>query len=506
MIQLGKQNHTFFLVFALIVLIISACSPNNSTPTQEPVIANSNAPILEDEEETTLAIEEDVVWIANGMDDNLTAIALNTGEVLTTLPVGINPHILDASADGRILYVINAGEHDRDPNAHADGNDDHHGNEANTGEHINTSVEANSLWAIDTKTGTTIAQVPVGMGPTHPIPSQDGRWVYVTNTDAHSVSVIDTNTWQVIATISDLAEPHDGAVTPDGQFLYVATSDDNTLTVIDTTTQQVVETFPVGQKPRGVIVGGQDGEIAYVTNKGDDTLTIIDVAGSQIVGTYPVGDGPHALRMHPNGQYIYITLSKEDAVVMVDAQTGEVVNKIAVGKLPEQIDLSSNGQWLFASNNGDNTLSIIDLETNEVIHTIKVGQGAYGVQAILTSETAPVTTIPNYPKNEGGFADITVSQLSDLMSANHEVTLINVHIPYAGDIPNTDLSIPFNEIASYTNQLPNKEAPLVIYCRSGNMSTQAAQALVNLGYTNVMEVDGGMRDWESNGYKLIYQP
>ena len=103
----------------------------------------------------------------------------------------------------------------------------------------------------------------------------------------------------------------------------------------------------------------------------------------------------------------------------------------------------------------------------------------------------------------GSYTNISTAELQDMLSGSGDFTLVNVHIPFEGDIPGTDLSIPYNEIEAYLDQLPaDRDAKIVLYCRSGRMSAIAAETLVNLGYTNVLNLEGGMIAWEQAGLPL----
>jgi rhodanese-related sulfurtransferase len=49
-------------------------------------------------------------------------------------------------------------------------------------------------------------------------------------------------------------------------------------------------------------------------------------------------------------------------------------------------------------------------------------------------------------------------------------------------------------------KVPDKSAPLVLYCGGGFRSALAADNLQKMGYTNVISMDGGMRDWREKKY------
>jgi rhodanese-related sulfurtransferase len=116
--------------------------------------------------------------------------------------------------------------------------------------------------------------------------------------------------------------------------------------------------------------------------------------------------------------------------------------------------------------------------------------------------------IPNevWPIDEKGYEDISMVQFVHMMD-HKDFILINVHIPYEGEIPETDLLIPFNAIDQYENELPDdKDAKIVVYCMTGRMGDIAAEKLVSMGYTGVIHFQGGMKAWKKAGKPLRFRP
>jgi rhodanese-related sulfurtransferase len=98
--------------------------------------------------------------------------------------------------------------------------------------------------------------------------------------------------------------------------------------------------------------------------------------------------------------------------------------------------------------------------------------------------------------------DLTVAQFQALIEED-DFPLVNVHIPFEGNIPGTDLNIPFDDIPAHLDQLPvDKDARIVLYCKTNGMSLIAIEELSALGYTNLFNIDGGFTAWQEAGLPL----
>ncbi|MGN0718363.1 MAG: rhodanese-like domain-containing protein [Anaerovoracaceae bacterium] len=102
------------------------------------------------------------------------------------------------------------------------------------------------------------------------------------------------------------------------------------------------------------------------------------------------------------------------------------------------------------------------------------------------------------PAKEDGYMKITMEQAQNLMKTEENYIILDVrredeyaagHIPGAALLPNETITA---ETASEV--LPDQDQMILVYCRSGNRSKQAAAKLADLGYSDIREF-GGILDW-----------
>ena len=95
------------------------------------------------------------------------------------------------------------------------------------------------------------------------------------------------------------------------------------------------------------------------------------------------------------------------------------------------------------------------------------------------------------------YMNITAEEAKQIMDTEEGCIILDVREQEeydAGHIPGAIL-IPYTQMGEKANDmLPDKDQLILVYCRSGRRSKIAAEALVELGYTNIKEF-GGIIDW-----------
>ncbi|RRR69128.1 MAG: rhodanese-like domain-containing protein [Candidatus Viridilinea halotolerans] len=112
-----------------------------------------------------------------------------------------------------------------------------------------------------------------------------------------------------------------------------------------------------------------------------------------------------------------------------------------------------------------------------------------------TPARAPLSAQPS-------FNNMTVQELKTTLDNGEPMLVLDVRTPaeYANDghIAGS-LLIPVDELPSRLAEVPSDQ-PIACFCRSGNRSETACGMLAQAGYSNLHNVEGGIRAWRAAGY------
>lgn len=104
------------------------------------------------------------------------------------------------------------------------------------------------------------------------------------------------------------------------------------------------------------------------------------------------------------------------------------------------------------------------------------------------------------------FQNISVQEFDSVRAASNPF-VVDVHTPEQNHIPGTDAFIDFTQVKNRLAEFPqDKNAEILVYCRSGSMSLAASQDLVDAGYTNVKNLSGGINAWRSAHQGISLSP
>ncbi len=152
---------------------------------------------------------------------SLTAIDLDSGKELWTVPTGSQPAGIVTRPSGTLLVGV---------------------------------MGADYIAEFDPHDGGLIRRIKTGAGAHNFLASPDGKTLYVSNRVAGTISVLDAETLAVTGTIAAPGGPDDMALTPDGLELWVTGRWHAWVNVIELALGAIKTTVPVGRSPHGIFV------------------------------------------------------------------------------------------------------------------------------------------------------------------------------------------------------------------------------------------------------------
>jgi YVTN family beta-propeller protein len=325
------------------------------------------------------------VFVSNERSGDVTVINGSDFKVVGTITVGKRPRGIQASPDGKTVYVAMSGTPIAAPpqlDAHgnpifkrkADDDDD---------DSANSDKSADGIGVVDVAQKKLTGKISAGSDPEEFSLSKDGTRLYVSNEDVKTASVINIATGKVEHIILVGQEPEGVATTPDGKQFYVTCEAGGEIFVVDVATYKTVGEFKVNVRPRSVDFLAGAG-IGFIPSESFGQLNVIDTVNYKVLKiiTLPEGSRPERVRVAPNGRKVYVSNGRAGTVSVLDSHTYELLDSIKVGTRPWGIVIAPDGKYLYSANGPSNDVSVVDLATDKEVARVKAGASPWGIAVV----------------------------------------------------------------------------------------------------------------------------
>ena len=315
------------------------------------------------------------VYVADEGANSVSVIDAETFKKIASIPVGLGPHNVQVSPDGKQVWVTNNGEPDKAANQMPSGEMPKVGHGAMVG--------AGAVWVIDTATAAVVAKISVGAQPAHVVVAPDGRTAYVVNGGENTVSVLDTQAQRVVQTIPVGAMPHGMRLRPDGKQIWVANMKGGTVSVIDAASRKQIAQIGVGKGPAQVGFTA-DGRLGFVSLSQENRVAVIDPISLKLIRKVKVAEVPIQLYSTPDSRLLLVANQGTkkrpgNTVSLIDLLTFKVVANIETGAGAHGVVVDRDGRHAFVTNTAANTVSVIDIAQRKVVASVPVGTSPNGI-------------------------------------------------------------------------------------------------------------------------------
>ena len=292
--------------------------------------------------------------VLNKGSNSASFIDVASGDTLTLLPTGRDPHELVVTSDGRwaigtnyrggdsltvfdvqnlaVARTIDLGEHP-----------DPHGLLLMPGEEqvIVTTEGSDEVVIVNFHTGEIVNVIATYQPGSHMVAmAADGSVAYTANTQGNSVSVIDLTAGRTIRSLTVPQRPE--AITTDssGSEIWVGSNAEGVVSVVNPLDGSISQQFGDFSWPYRILLT-RDKRYAVMPDARNENLRIFDLeAGRQHASLEFAGQGPQGVTLYSDDRTLFLALSRADRVVTVDIETGQILREFATGSGPDGIGYS----------------------------------------------------------------------------------------------------------------------------------------------------------------------
>lgn len=278
--------------------------------------------------------------------------------------MGLGPHEVAVSPDGRTAYVSNFGRYSVYPAG--DTQHDKAGNTITVVDLVDRKVR--TTFNLDTHTG------PHGM-----IASHDGKLLWATSETPQAVLEIDAATGKILRVWNtNQVRSHMIVTTPEESKFYVTNTVSGSVSVVDRKSGEV-KILSTGPGTEGIAIS-PDGKEVWAASRIDARISIISTASDAIVASFPSGGkGPKRMAFTPDGAQVWVTNSSSDQVTVFDARARELLASLTMSKAPSGVYFSGDGRQAYVTNATANELTFVDAASRKIVNVMPIGTDPDGV-------------------------------------------------------------------------------------------------------------------------------
>ncbi len=209
-----------------------------------------------------------------------------------------------------------------------------------------SNTRANSVHAIDLKTGKVIATITNGKDRSHTreiVVDENSNKVYVSDVGG-GIWVIDgkSNTFSHVIDKAGLSITG-LALDLKQNRLYAINMQTDKVVSYDLAKNVVIDSFPAGSKGAINLVLDTKTNRLFVANQGNGDVTVLDAATGKLLQTIPTGPGALGINFSPAKNWVYVANRGAGTVTIIDAATYKVVGHYETGSHPNTVALDKKG-------------------------------------------------------------------------------------------------------------------------------------------------------------------